>query len=558
MAWFTEGDLRRLAGERSFSRGRAYVAAVADVRDVPGGTAATVQGTEAYQVRLGRDGDRLVGWCDCPFGADGAFCKHCVALGLVLLADADAVPAPPSGNDAGPVRPWLSSLDRDELVDLILNHAEEDEAFHRRLSIRAALARGQVDVVGLRRELTAALRSRGFVSYRGSFDYAGRAEDALDALDGLLRDGRAAVVEPLARRAVDLIVKATEQMDDSSGAAGSAGQRALDLHAEACRAAPPDRRKLARWLVDLQVDGPGWPQVDLAAYVPGLGDDGLAAYRALVDDRWRTVGGKDSSAFERRTVQHLREDLAGLSGDVDELVAVLADDLSSGWQYLRIAEELAVAGRYTDALTWAERGRRAHRDRPDPRLLDFLVTAYKGAGRREDAVEVRRSAFAAAPEIGTWIALRTVCEAAGCWPGEREDALAYLHERSGGPSGADSLVRVLVHEDDVDGAWQAAQERGCRPATWLELAERRAGSHPADAIPYYRKAAAEAIDGRSKAAYAEAADRIAAVRTLHARAGTPDEFTAWLDEVVSTHRAKRNFMAELARRGLVERTATGR
>jgi len=547
VTWFTEADLRRLAGDRSFARGQAYRTAVSDVRDVPGGTAATVQGTEAYQVRLGRDADELVGWCDCPFGADGAFCKHCVALGLVLLADPEEEKPQ---HDPDPVRAWLAKLDRDEMVELIVSHADEDEAFHRRLAIRAASAGGQVDTLGLRRELTATLRSRGFIPYAGAFDYAQRAEDALDVLDDLLRDGQAAAVVPLAQRAVDLIGKAIEEMDDSSGAAGGACQRAMDLHAEACRVAPPDGRKLARWLLDLQVDGPGWPEVDLAAYEPGLGADGLASYRALVAERWQKMRDKESDRYERPTIQRVREQLARLSGDVDDLVAVLADDLSSGWQYLRIAEELTACGRHADALEWAERGRRAHRERPDPRLLDFLVTAYLRAGRVEDAIEVRRSAFLAAPEVATWVALRKACEPAGCWPGERDDALAYLRERAGTPAAADSLVRVLVHEDDIDAAWQAAQEHGCRAGTWIALAERRAGTHPADAIPYYRRAAAEAIEGRSKAAYAQAADRIAALRTLHARADTEDDFGAYLDDVVRTHRAKRNFIAELARRGL--------
>jgi len=552
VTWFTEADLRRLAGERSYARGQRYVTAVADVRDVPGGMAATVQGTEEYQVRLGRDGTGLVGWCDCPYGADGAFCKHCVAVGLVLLAEGGDDEAGPSKEDADPVRAWLASLDRDELVELVLMHAGEDEAFHRRLSIRAASAGGQVDTIGLRRELSAALRSRGFVPYSGAFDYARRAAETLDGLEDLLQAGQAAAVVPLARRAVELIAKAVEEMDDSSGVAGDTCQRAMDLYADACRVAPPDGRKLARWLVDLQVDGPGWPQVELAGFSPALGADGLAAYRVLVAERYRELqaGGGADREYRRLTVQHLREELARLSGDVDELVGVLADDLSSGWQYLRIAEELTAAGRQAEALEWAERGRTAYRDRPDPRLLDFLVAGYERVGRVEDSIEVRRSAFVASPDVPTWLALRKASESAGNWPGERRDALAYLVEAASKDRG-DALVRVLLHEDDVAAAWHAAGQHGCRPATWMALAERRAATHPADAIPHYQRAVAEAVEGRRKEAYARAADHIASLRGLHSRAGTLDDFAAYLDRTVAAHRAKRNFVTELARRGLI-------
>ena len=50
------------------------------------------------------------------------------------------------------------------------------------------------------------------------------------------------------------------------------------------------------------------------------------------------------------------ESLARVSGDIDELVAIKAKDLSSAYQFLRIAEILLGAGRKDEALTWAERG----------------------------------------------------------------------------------------------------------------------------------------------------------------------------------------------------------
>lgn len=85
MAWFTDEHLRALAGPKSYQRGTGYLDAVADLRVVPGGVRAIVHGTEPYGVRLLSEDGRLTGTCDCPVGAEGAFCKHCVALGLVVL-----------------------------------------------------------------------------------------------------------------------------------------------------------------------------------------------------------------------------------------------------------------------------------------------------------------------------------------------------------------------------------------------------------------------------------------------------------------------------------------
>ena len=76
----------RHAGGHSFERGEEY-AATGRVRLSSLGersAVATVAGTSDYRValRLGRD-DRLEGACSCPIGAQGAFCKHCVAVALV-------------------------------------------------------------------------------------------------------------------------------------------------------------------------------------------------------------------------------------------------------------------------------------------------------------------------------------------------------------------------------------------------------------------------------------------------------------------------------------------
>src|SRR5687767_3225770 len=94
MAWFTEDDLRTAAGDGSFRRGRDYVDAVGELMPTALGVRASVRGKDVYEVWLGRENDGLVAECACPFGLEGNFCKHCVAVGLVLLSDTSAGPEP--------------------------------------------------------------------------------------------------------------------------------------------------------------------------------------------------------------------------------------------------------------------------------------------------------------------------------------------------------------------------------------------------------------------------------------------------------------------------------
>jgi hypothetical protein len=125
------------------------------------------------------------------------------------------------------------------------------------------------------------------------------------------------------------------------------------LYARACRAAPPDQKQLAALLVKVRLDGPGWPDIELADFADALRPTGLDEVARLVAERhaidnpdsWATIG-----------IKLLREQLAALSGDVDAHVAVLAENLQSARQYGEIVTMLRGAGRAADAERWARRG----------------------------------------------------------------------------------------------------------------------------------------------------------------------------------------------------------
>ncbi len=89
---FTEADLRRLAGNRSFKRGVDYLDLVTDLDVAANEITATVRGSYDYAVLLETDSGRLSGDCSCPYGQEGNFCKHCVAVGLVVLRAGEDLP----------------------------------------------------------------------------------------------------------------------------------------------------------------------------------------------------------------------------------------------------------------------------------------------------------------------------------------------------------------------------------------------------------------------------------------------------------------------------------
>lgn len=126
---FSEEDVRRAADPMSFARGQDYRAGgrVRKLAVEESTATAVVDGGRPYRVELARSGSGLVGDCDCPYGAAGAFCKHCVAAALAWL-DLGGVEAKPEVPDPAvsadaDLRAFLREQDPQWLVDELLRAA---------------------------------------------------------------------------------------------------------------------------------------------------------------------------------------------------------------------------------------------------------------------------------------------------------------------------------------------------------------------------------------------------------------------------------------------------
>lgn len=128
-------------------------------------------------------------------------------------------------------------------------------------------------------------RDRRQHPYHGRGEYSERARETAGAIADMIESGQAADAVPLARRAVERVTAAMLHMDDSSGIIGTELRMLTALYARACRAAPPDAKQLAAWLVRSRLDGPGWPDIELADFAQALGQTGLDEVAGLVAER---------------------------------------------------------------------------------------------------------------------------------------------------------------------------------------------------------------------------------------------------------------------------------
>lgn len=133
VAGFTTADVLALAGDKSFDRGIEYIQAVTDLETEGDAVCATVQGNDLYEVELNVGPTGLSGSCDCPWGKEGNFCKHCVAVALVYEYDRVNGRTLPRRFD---LRSRLELLDHGELVDLLMEVADIDRDLRRRLRER--------------------------------------------------------------------------------------------------------------------------------------------------------------------------------------------------------------------------------------------------------------------------------------------------------------------------------------------------------------------------------------------------------------------------------------
>jgi uncharacterized Zn finger protein len=567
-----------MAGARSFERGEYYFSNghVGYLVEHEGTITAKVQGTRPYRVKLWVEDGDLDYSCTCPVGTDGAFCKHCVAVGLAWLEQQ----APTEGTAKKPkprkpsvtmddVRTHLSAQEKDALVGLLMEQAMEDDRLRQRLLMKAAKkGPSGLDIATYRQAIDDAVNLGGFVEYREMYGYARSIEDAVDSVEELLKEGHAAEVIELAEHALATVEEAMGSVDDSDGHMGGILERLQEIHLKACREAKPDPEELARKLFEWEIRT-DWDTFYGAAenYATVLGEKGLAVYRKLAEAEWARVpalaaGRDDPEKYGRRfRITHIMETLARQTGDIEAVVAVKKRDLSSPYAYLQIAETYKKARKHDLALEWAERGVKAFPQRTDSRLREFLAEEYHRRKRHEEAMALVWAEFTDSPRLDQYRNLKSHADRIEQWPTWREQALAHMREqvaqakreaqknRWGWSARADhsELVRIFLWEKDVEAAWREAKEGGCSNDLWLELAAKREKEHPEDALPIYQAQVEPTLNQKNNEAYRAAVGLLRKVRTLLVRLEREAEFARYLETVRAAHKPKRNFMKLLDR-----------
>jgi tetratricopeptide (TPR) repeat protein len=557
----TEADLRAAAGDRSFERGIEYLDSVSNLEILGSKITASVSGTDEYIVVLNLGGNAPVsGTCDCPYGKEGFFCKHCVAVGLAYLRSRSAArrkARPAAKPRSSGLQAWLTSLGREELLLLVLEQLVDDDDWRGRLELHAASAAADLDTIGAR--LGALLDAEefgqyGYIEEGESRRYAKRVDTATSVVNQLVSSGHAAEAAAVAEFAISIVADASRHAGDPAGAIWASVAGLMTSHHTAWTACEPDPEALADFLAGRLLSRDELPQPVVARYRDLLGAAGLDRLRETLLTAWRT----DPSDWIARRAS---EDFLRMTGDVDALVEVMSADLPpTGEGHLKIAQELDSAGRKDESLDWAERGLRLPgRDRSvAPALSDYLVERYLELGRTAEAMTVRKDDFASTPDLAAFGRLRATARETDTWPGTRQwafdrlradaDAIGKSHRGlrlRPGPV----LIDALISEGDIGAAWDAAAGVATE-AQWLRLADLIAETRPADALAVYQRQIQALRQETGDKAYERLARLLLSARACHVRLGTQAAFDLYLRALRADQKRKRKLISILDGHGL--------
>src|SRR3954470_17623727 len=386
---------------------------------------------------------------------------------------------PASVRSESPVGQLIAGMTVDELREVVSAAVDRHGDVERQVRLMAARDAG--DLGQVRAGGGRGLRTRRFLDYGESAGWARAAQPIIAELGNAIDGSPSRSLVELLQRAVGHVVKVIMHADDSDGLIGDLARELLALHARGCDAGVADPVELAAWMVRFGFDDQDFFEVDPVRYASALGEAGLAAYRDAVDAR------RDGDSF---AVRYARERLAILDRDVDTLVKLLGGDLTTPYQFIRVAEAMHELRLDDEALAWAKRGIAQTSGWQVAQLYDMACDI-----RRREPLEVlalRRAEHEQMPSSSTYRALRAAAEALDAWPLEQDAARATLQRTD-----ARGFVDALLSDDELELAWSAATvapRDALGSELWLRLAERREHDRPADALAVYRRIADEVLE----------------------------------------------------------------
>jgi len=403
--------------------------------------------------------------------------------------------------------------------------------------------------------------------WRAANEYGTQLHEAVNLLQDAAQNEPPAEVLTVTQKAIASACKVIMRADDSSGIIGDAIRELLDLHVQLARTSPPPYRKLVDWMIRFQFDNEcDFFEIDPVAYAPALGELGMAAYRAKLDEILAGLNPQPSPEEERAMFRDRRHDpsaweriawdhgtrfvlewndrrLAVWDRDVDAIIATHSRDRKVAAWLEDTAEALAEIGEFDLAIDWARQAT----------YFDLNHQAAKASGywcallaehRPEEGLPARLEVFRRWPTSSNASVLRK--RAGASWPTYAEEVMATLQRLP-----REAVSFALYGLEDLTLAWTLAHSLTLDDSgLWQELAKRYEKVDPLAVLPIHRDLVLADLEHADAGFYRSAARRLARMRTL--ASGSPDavEVDELIADLRETHRRRPRLQLEFDKAGL--------
>jgi hypothetical protein len=376
--------------------------------------------------------------------------------------------------------------------------------------------------------------------------------EAVDVLEAATPGTDPSQVHAVTHKALVSAVKVIARADDSSGIIGDACRRLLALHPKTAAQARVPVGRLVDWMITFQFDGDvDYFELDPVAYAPALGENGMAAYRAKLDERRAALAPQPPESpswsvpdrHERWVLEWNDRRLAVLDHDIDAIIRTHAKDRKVAAWFEDTAEAFEEIGEMTLAIDWARQGMDVG---PNHQALQCaeLWCRLLHQHRPVEFLDARLLTFRRWPSSTTAARLH---DAAGpAWPSHREEALAALASRP-----ADAVLFALLTLQDARLAWDLAHSLHLDDdRAWQELIKAYEKIDPLAVLPIHAKLVERDLVQADAQRYRLAARRLARMRKIAASTGRAADVDALIQELREAHRRRPRLQQEFDRAGL--------
>jgi uncharacterized Zn finger protein/tetratricopeptide (TPR) repeat protein len=576
----TIADISDWVGSRSFDRGLAYARSghVIDPRREGDVLRSGCWGSAAYpyqvEIVLGPEGIED-GSCSCPVGGGGR-CKHAAALLLTWLGHSEEFP------EVKDISASLDQLSKEELIALIRRMLARSPELHGLLEIEVARPReGEaIDADWVKRQVLRAF-SEGGDDWQASYRIASDLHHVLQPGAGYTARaewGNAyTLYSTVARMVMDQYGEVHEEEGELVAVLGECGEGlaeclatddaqlrgdllrilfdiyrwdtdmggygAADAIPSAILAATTsdEKKLLAQWVRDALPSGAG--------YIEDYRRESYGALLLALEEEWL-----DDEAYLRLCREtgrwtDLTERLLAL-GRVDEAVAAAREQ--SDYTLLGLADLFVAHGQ--GALARQLVGERVPLSK-DQRLLGWLRAEAIARGDLATALGLTERLFWARPGLSGYLEMKELARALGLWDDFQAPLLVRLEEQSL----YSLLTEIHLHEGEVEEALET-YEQTVQTNEWrvgwgnnalrVQVAEAAARDFPHEAVRLFAEHAERLIDGRSRGAYAEAAQYLLRVRELYRRLSDEAGWTEYITALRDRHRRLRALHDEMRMAGV--------